>query len=86
MCPHPPPPLLVDPLSLEASDHDNNQLATEASKAGGVWQESIDDHLTMTAGNDKGREHAADDDGSNKEGKGGKGNGDCNNGDRRQRE
>jgi hypothetical protein len=42
---------------------------------GSGWQESIEDHMTMTAGNDKRQERAADDEGSNKEGKGGKGNG-----------
>jgi hypothetical protein len=29
---------------------DNNQLATGASKAGGGWQESINNHTTTTAG------------------------------------
>jgi hypothetical protein len=51
---------------------------TGASKVGGGWQESIDDHTTTTAGNDKRRERAVDDEGSNKEGKGGKGDGDYN--------
>jgi hypothetical protein len=32
-------------------------------------------HTTMTVGNDERQEHAADDDGSDKEGKGGKGHG-----------
>ncbi len=35
----------------------NNQLATGASKAGGGWQESIDNHRAMTAGDDKQQEH-----------------------------
>ncbi len=68
------------PLSLEASDNVNNQLATGASKAGGGWPESVDDHSTMTAGKDEQQEHAADYDGSNKEGEGDKGNGDGNEG------
>jgi hypothetical protein len=37
-------------------------------------------HMTMTVGNDKRQERAADGDGSNKEGKDGKGNGDGNEG------
>ncbi len=41
-----------------------------ASKAGGGWQESNNDHTTTTAGNNEWRVHAADDEGSNKEGKG----------------
>jgi hypothetical protein len=76
----PSPPPLANPLSLEALDNDNNQLATGASKAGSGRQESIDDHTAMTAGNDKQQEHAADDDGSNEEGKGGKGDNDGNEG------
>jgi hypothetical protein len=52
----------------------NNQLATGESKAGSGWQESVDNHMTMMASNDKQQEHAADDEGSNKEGKGSKGN------------
>jgi hypothetical protein len=75
----------VDPLSLEALENDSNQLATEASKAGGGWQESIDNHSTMTVGNDKQQEHDTDDDGSNKEGEGGKGDGDSNEGGGQQR-
>ncbi len=47
---------------------------------GGGWQESVDDHMTTTVGDNKRREHAADDEGSNKEGKGGKGDGDYNEG------
>ncbi len=42
-------------------------------KVGGGWQESVDNHMTMMVGNDKQLEHAADDEGSNKEGKEGKG-------------
>ncbi len=42
---------------------------------GGGWQESINDHTTTTAGDDKQRDHAADVEGSNKEGEGGKGYG-----------
>jgi hypothetical protein len=73
-----PPPPLVDPLSLEALDNDNNQLATGVSKAGGGWKESIDDHSTTMAGADKQQERVVDNDGSNKEGKGAKGDGDGN--------
>ncbi len=35
----------------------NNQLATGASKAGGGWQESVDNHTAMTVGDDKQQEH-----------------------------
>jgi hypothetical protein len=56
----------------------NNKLRTRLSKVGGGWRKSINDHRTMTAGNDKQREPAVDDEGSNKEGKGGKGDGDYN--------
>jgi hypothetical protein len=42
---------------------------------GGGWQESIDNHTSMMAGNDEQCEHAADVESSNKEGKGSKGNG-----------
>jgi hypothetical protein len=42
----------VDLLSYEALV-DNIQLVTGASKVGGGWQESIDDHSTMMVGNDK---------------------------------
>ncbi len=41
---------------------------------GGGWQESIDNHTTMTAGNDEQLERVPDVEGSNKEGKGSKGN------------
>jgi hypothetical protein len=51
------------------------QLATGTSKAGGGWQESVDDHTTTMVGNDKQRECAADDEGSDEEGKGSKSNG-----------
>jgi hypothetical protein len=46
-----------------------------ASKVGGGWQESVDNHTTTKAGDDEQCEHAADVEGSNREGKGGKGNG-----------
>jgi hypothetical protein len=48
---------------------------------GGGWQESVDNHTTMMGGGHKRLEHAAaDDEGSNKEGKVGKGDGDYNEG------
>jgi hypothetical protein len=43
----------VDPLSLEALDNNNNQLAMGASKAGSGWKESINNHLITTPGNDE---------------------------------
>jgi hypothetical protein len=63
----------------------NNQLVMGESKAGGGWQESDNIHTTTMVGNDKQQERAADDKGSNKEGKGGKGYGDCNEGGGQQR-
>ncbi len=50
------------------------------SKAGSGWQESIDNHMSTTTGKDKQQEHAADDEGNNKEDEGGKGAGDGNEG------
>ncbi len=52
---------------------------------GSGWQESVNDHTTMTADDDKRQEHAADDEGSNTEGEGGKGEGDYNEGGVQQR-
>jgi hypothetical protein len=51
------------------------QLAKGESKVGGGWQESVDDHTTTVAGEEEQCEHAADVEGSDKEGKGGKGDG-----------
>jgi hypothetical protein len=53
----------------------NNQLAAGAPKAGGGWQESVDNHTATTVGNDEQQEHARNDEGNDKDGKGGKGNG-----------
>jgi hypothetical protein len=53
---------------------------TGASKVGGGWQESIDHHRITTVSNNEQQERAADDECSNKEGKGGKGDGDYNEG------
>ncbi len=58
----------------------HNQLTMRATKVGGGWQESIDDHTTTLVGNNEQQERAADDEGSNKVGKGGKGDGDYNEG------
>jgi hypothetical protein len=63
----------------------NNQLATGLSKVGNSWQESINNHTTTMAGSNKQQECAADDEGSNKDGKGGKGVGDGNEGGGQQR-
>ncbi len=70
-CSPKPPPLFAKGVK------NNNQLATGASKAGSGWQESANNHTTMTEGDYEQQEHTADDVGSDKEGKGGKGNGDC---------
>ncbi len=72
-------------MSLEALDNDNNQLATGASKVGSGRRESIDNHTITKAVDYEQREHAADDDGSDREGEGGKGDGDGNEGSRQQR-
>jgi hypothetical protein len=56
-----------------------------ASKVGNGWQESVADHRTTTAGDNKQQERVADDEGSDEEGKGGKGDGDNNEGGTRQR-
>jgi hypothetical protein len=47
----------------------------QALKVDSGWQQSVDDHTTMIAGDDKKRERAVDVAGSNKEGKGSTGNG-----------
>ncbi len=52
----------------------NNKLATGASKVGGGWQESVNDHITTMAGDNK-RERAADVEGCKEVGKGGKDDG-----------
>ncbi len=36
----------MDPLRLEASDNHDNQPATGATKAGGGWQEGVDEATT----------------------------------------
>ncbi len=36
----------MDPLSLEASDNHDNQPATGATKAGGDWQESVEEETS----------------------------------------
>ncbi len=45
-------------------------------KAGGGWQESINDHTATTVGDDKQQERALNDVGNDKDFEGGKGNGD----------
>jgi hypothetical protein len=56
-----------------------------ASKGGGGWQESVNDHRTTMAGNDKLQECVVDYEGCDKKGKGGKGDGDYNEGGTQQR-
>ncbi len=52
------PPLLMDPLHLEASDNHDNQPVMGAMKTGGGWQEGIDKATTRprwwATTNDKG--------------------------------
>ena len=45
-------------------------------KAGGGWQESVNDHTATTVGNDKRRERVRNDEGNDKDCEGGKGDGD----------
>ncbi len=42
----PLPPLLMDPLRLEASDNHDNQQVMGATKAGGGWQEGVNEATT----------------------------------------
>jgi hypothetical protein len=42
-----------DPPPSAGEVKSNNQLATGASKAGGGWQESVNNHTAMTAGDGK---------------------------------
>ncbi len=57
---------------------EKQQLATGASKAGEGRQERVDNYMTMSAGDDKRQECAADYEGRDKVGEGGKGDGDGN--------
>ncbi len=45
-------------------------------KAGGGWQESVNDHTATTVGNNEQRERARDDEGNDEDWEGGKGDGD----------
>jgi hypothetical protein len=59
------------------------QSTSDGIDKGGQWparERQQGDHMTTTVGNDERQERAADDDGSDKEGKGGQGNGDGNEG------
>jgi hypothetical protein len=51
----------------------NSQLVTGVLKVGGGRRESLEDHTTMTEGDNERCEHAADVEGSNEEGEGSKG-------------
>jgi hypothetical protein len=42
-----------DPPLSAAEVKSNNQLAAGMPKAGGGWQESVDDHTATTVGNDE---------------------------------
>jgi hypothetical protein len=68
--------MVPDPPPSAGEVTSNNQLAMGASKAGGGWQENVDDHMATTAGKDKQQEHARNDEGNNEDGEGGKGDGD----------
>jgi hypothetical protein len=61
------------PLSMGGVKN-NNQQAKGASNEGGGWQERVKDHMTTMVGNKGQQVRAADDEGINKEGNGGKGN------------
>jgi hypothetical protein len=74
-----------DPPPCAGDVKTNIQLAKGVSKAGGGWQGSINNHTTMTTGDDEQQERAVNDEGSNKGGKGGKGDGDGDKGGGQQR-
>jgi hypothetical protein len=64
------------------------QSTSKEIDKGGRWlarERQRGDHTTTTVGDNERQERAADDDGSDKEGKGGKGNGDGNEGGGQQR-
>jgi hypothetical protein len=64
------------------------QSTSDGINKGGQWlarEHQRGNLTTMTVGDDERRERAVDDDGSNKEGKGGKGDGDSNEGGGQQR-
>ncbi len=42
-----------DPSLSTGEVKNNNQLATEASKVGSGWQESANNHMITTAGNNE---------------------------------
>jgi hypothetical protein len=67
MAPGPPP--------SEGEVKSKNQIAVGMPKAGGGWQESVDDHTATTVGDSERRERARDDEGNDKDGKGSKGDG-----------
>ncbi len=59
------------------------QSTSDGINKGGQWlarERRQGDHTTKTVGDDERREHAADDNGSDEEGKGGQGDGDRNEG------
>ncbi len=65
-----------DPPLSAAEMKSNNQLAAGMLKGGGGWRDSVDDHTATMVGDDKRREHARNDEGNDKDCKGGKGDGD----------
>jgi hypothetical protein len=64
-----------DPPPSAGEVKSNNQLAVGMPKAGGGWQASVDNHTATTVGDGEQREHARDDEGNDKDGKGSKGDG-----------
>ena len=73
-----------DPPLSAAEMKSNNQLAAGMPKAGGGWQESVDNHTATTVGDNERRERAGDDEGNDKDCEGGKGDGDNKEGARQQ--
>ncbi len=65
-----------DPPLSAAEVKSNNQLAAGMPKASGGWQESVNSHTAKMVGDDKRRERARNDEGNDKDCKGGKGDGD----------
>jgi hypothetical protein len=64
-----------DPPPSAGEVKSNDQLAVGMPKAGGGWQESVEDHTATTVGDGERQECAHDDEGDDKDGEGGKSDG-----------
>ena len=65
-----------DPPLSATEVKSNNQLAAGMPKAGGGWQESVDNHTATTVGDNERRERARNDEGKDKDCEGSKEDGD----------